>query len=280
MRWLHFILSHSIFIAFCAVGLCFKTALLLHSHLPFFLFTFIFFSTLCSYNFYWLLSGYVFAGQPPAQLFLRQKYSNVIVFIIAAGGMIFSLLQIPHLLPVISIGFLLTLLYIVPLLPFKFFTIVRQAGLFKTILLAFTWAFVTVCIPCLQVPGYTWFALVMLFSDRFIFMLILCIIFDARDTSMDKIRGLQSLTTVVKPAAVKFVILFLFAAYIINGIVFRVCCNQAVQIIPLLLTAAVTAAVYLLSQKKQGYFFYYFLVDGLMLFAAIAAYAASTFSNH
>lgn len=278
MRWLHFILSHSIFIAFCAVALCFKSALLLHCQLPFFLYVFIFFSTICSYNFYWLLSGYFFAGQP-VQLFLQHQYSNAIVFIIAAGGMFFSFLQIRYLLPVISIGLLLTLLYAVPLLPFKILNSVRKAGLLKTILLAFTWAFVTVYIPYQQAPRCNEAALAMLFIDRFIFMLLLCIIFDARDTSMDKIRGLQSLTTVVQPDAVKFIMALLFAAYISNGIVFRLYCNQPVQIIPLLLTAAATAAVYFLSQKKQGYFFYYFLVDGLMLFAAIAAYVASLFLN-
>lgn len=274
MRWLHFIVSHSIFIAICAVALCFQTALLLRISLPAYLYAFIFFSTICSYNFYWLLSGYNFANQS-LQSFFKQHLSNIIVFAIAGVGLFFSVFNIQELLPVISIGLLFTLLYAVPLLPFKFLHFTRKAGLLKTILLAFTWAFVTVFIPYQQVPECNWAALAMLFCDRFIFMLMLCIIFDARDTSMDKIRGLQSLTTVVKPAAVKFVMWLLFAVYIFNGIVFRVYNNQPVQIVPLLLTAAVTVAVYFFSQKKQGYFFYYFLVDGLMLFSAIAGYMAS-----
>jgi 4-hydroxybenzoate polyprenyltransferase len=274
MRWLHFILSHSIFIAICAVALCFQTALLLHINLPLYFYAFIFFSTVCSYNFYWLLSGYAFTGQS-LQLFLKKHYTNAIAFGVAAMGVLFSLVNNKELLTVISVGLLLTLLYAVPLLPFKIFRFTRKAGLLKTFLLAFTWAFVTVYIPYTTMPGGSFKILILLFNNRFIFMLMLCIIFDARDTNIDKIRGLQSLTTMLNPTAVRYIMVVLFIAYIANGIVFTVYLNEPVQIIPLLLTAAATAFVYFLSQKKQGYFFYYFLVDGLMLFSAITNYVAS-----
>ena len=106
-------------------------------------------------------------------------------------------------------------------------------------------------------------------------MLMLCIIFDARDTKVDKIRGLQSLTTLVAPATIRYIMGGVFIAYIINGIIFRVYYNEPMQIIALLVTGIVAAVIYFFSLKKQGYFFYYFLVDGLMLFSAIAAYVAS-----
>jgi 4-hydroxybenzoate polyprenyltransferase len=170
---------------------------------------------------------------------------------------------------------LLTLLYTIPLLPFKIFHIARKAGLLKTFLLAFTWAFVTVYIPYKQTPTGNFITLIMLFNNRFLFMLMLCIIFDARDTRVDKIRGLQSLTTIIKPATVQYIMLGIFAAYILNGIVLRVYYNEVMQIIALLVTGVVTAVVYFFSLKKQGYFFYYFLVDGLMLFSALATYVAS-----
>jgi 4-hydroxybenzoate polyprenyltransferase len=274
MRWLHFILSHSIFIAICAVALCFQTSLLLHINVSLQLYTFIFFSTVCSYNFYWLLSGYSFTGGS-LKLFLKHHYTNWGVFLIAAAALLFTLLKIPELLPVCSVALLLTLLYAVPLLPFKIVRFTRKAGLLKTFLLAFTWAFVTVYIPYHQAQTVNAVALGMLFNNRFIFMLILCIIFDARDTNVDKIRGLQSLTTLLKPSTVKYLMAVCFIIYILNGIIFRVYYNQQVQIIPLLVTGAATVVVYFFAQKKQDYFFYYFLVDGLMLFSAITAYVAS-----
>lgn len=274
MRLLYFLLSHSIFIAICAVALCFQTALLLHINLTTWLYSFVFFSTLCSYNFYWLLSGFAFSGQP-VKLFLKKYQTNIIVFFIAVIGLLFSLPHISNLLPVIILGLFFTLLYTIPLLPFKVLHFARKAGLLKTLLLAFTWAFVTVYIPYKQVSTASTLTLLLLFNNRFLFMLMLCIIFDARDTKVDKIRGLQSLTTLVTSVTIRYIMGAVFIAYIINGVVFRTYYNEPMQIIALLVTGIVAAVVYFFSLKKQGYFFYYFLVDGLMLFSAIAAYVAS-----
>jgi hypothetical protein len=238
------------------------------------LYSFIFFSTLCSYNFYWLLSGFTFSEQP-VKLFFKTYYTNIIVFFIATIGLLFSLPHIFSLLPVIFLGLFFTLLYTIPLLPLKALHFARKAGLLKTLLLAFTWAFVTVYIPYKQVPTADTLTLLLLFNNRFLFMLMLCIIFDARDTKVDKIRGLQSLTTLVPPVTIRYIMGAVFIAYIINGIIFRVYYNEPKQIIALLVTGIVAAVIYFFSLKKQGYFFYYFLVDGLMLFSAIAAYLAS-----
>jgi hypothetical protein len=274
MKWLHFILSHSFFIALCAVALCFQTALLLHIRLSVWLYEFIFFSTLCGYNFYWLLSAGAFT-QKSVVTVLKQRYTNVVVLVIAAVAMLLLLSKIRVLLPAISIGLLLTLLYAVPLLPFKQLQVTRKAGLLKTVLLAFTWAYVTVYLPYQQLPGGNLRVLILLFNNRFLFMLMLCIIFDARDTAIDKIRGLQSLTTLLRPASVRLLMMVVFSLYIINGIIFNICFNEPMQLIALLITGAVTAVVFFFSLKKQGYLFYYFLVDGLMLFSSIAAYVAS-----
>ena len=274
MKWLQFILSHSIFIAICAVALCFQTALLLHINLTVYLYAFIFFSTICSYNFYWLLSGYLFSREA-FPVFFKRYYTNAIVLALGGIGLLYAVLHITNLWPVISLGLILTLLYTVPLLPFSAFRFMRKAGLVKTFLLAFTWAFVTVYIPYKQNPTGNIATLVMLFNNRFLFMLMLCIIFDARDTNVDKIRGLQSLTTIIKPATVQYIMFAVFTAYIINGIVIRAYYDEPMQIIALLVTGVVTAIVYFFSLKKQGYFFYYFLVDGLMLFSALATYMAS-----
>ena len=274
MKWLHFILSHSIFIAVCAVALCFQTALLLHVNLPVYLYAFIFFSTVGSYNFYWLLSGYSFSAKS-LKIVAQKYYSNIIVLLIAGAGFIFCFVKIPQLLPVVAIGAGLTLLYALPLLPFKIFYVTRSAGIVKTFLLAFTWTFVTVYIPYYFVSAINSDLLILLFVNRFLFMLMLCIIFDARDTGVDKIRGLQSLTTILKPNIVRGIMGIIFLIYIINGMVLRNYHHDTPQITALFITGVATAFVYFFSLKKQGYFFYYFLVDGLMLFSAMCTYAAA-----
>lgn len=274
MKLLQFIVSHSLFIAACAAAQCYQTAVLLQVQLSGWFYWFIFFSTISSYNFYWLLSSYSFA---PGNVVVHfKKYlSNSIVFFVAAAGLFISLLHLGEILPVIAVSAVLTLLYAVPLLPFKWIQVTRRAGLLKTALLAFTWAFTAVYIPYRYAHAENTTALALLFTIRFLFMLMLCIVFDARDTHIDKIRGLQSLTTLLKPVTVKLIMLFLFAAYLAAGIIYRVHYNEPAQITALLVTGIAVAVTYRQSLNKQGYYFYYFWVDGLMLFSAAATFVAS-----
>jgi 4-hydroxybenzoate polyprenyltransferase len=274
MKWLRFIVSHSIFIAICAAALCFQTAILLQAKLSAWFYSFIFFSTICSYNFYWLLSSYSFVPQKII-FHLRKYYSNSLVLLIAAAGLAVSLAHLIEIVPVIAVAAVLTFLYAVPLLPFKWVQVAKKAGVLKTVLLAFTWAFITVYIPYQYAGTDNPTALYLLFLIRFLFMLMLCIIFDARDTGIDKIRGLQSLTTMLSASAVKLIMFFLFAMFLAAGVLYRVYFNEPLQIAALMVIGAAVAVAYYHSLKKQGYFFYYFFIDGLMLFSALVTFVAS-----
>lgn len=273
MRFLHFILSHSVFIALCALGLCYQTGMLLHIPIHAYLYAFVFFATLCSYNFYWMLGSYQLA-RSDMRLFLKKHYTNIIFFSIAGLGALITAWQQPAIWPLMIAATLLTLLYAVPLMPFPALHFTRKAGFLKPVLLSLTWAFVTVYIPCraAAVPDsiLTW----LLFSNRFLFMLMLCIIFDKRDEQLDKIRGLHTLATDVPTKQLRIIMAVIFIAYLANGVVLRLYFHDLAQIAALLIIGIVTAVVYLYSQKRRGYFFYYFLVDGLMLFSAIATYIA------
>ena len=110
MKWLRFIVSHSIFVAVCAAALCFQTAVLLQVKLSAWFYIFIFFSTICSYNFYWLLSNYSFVPQKIV-FHLRKYFSNSLVLVIAAAGLVISLFHLAEIIPVIAIAALLIRFY-------------------------------------------------------------------------------------------------------------------------------------------------------------------------
>ena len=274
MKWLHFILSHSIFIAVCAVALTFQTALLLKLNINLFIYGFIFFATLCSYNFYWIISKATFARDNTLGTLLKKEKTGLIILFLSAIGVFFCLFQYPLPVEFIITSVLLTCLYALPLLPFKPFYFIRKAGVLKTFLLAFTWTYVTVFIPVQKTYLLLSSAELFVFTRRFLFMLMLCIIFDNRDKAVDKIRGLHSLATVLKPAHLRvfiyliFVVLFttnfLYSSY---GITFR-------QSVALHISTLALLAVYFYSLKKRSYLFYYFFVDGMMLFLALATYIA------
>jgi 4-hydroxybenzoate polyprenyltransferase len=274
MKWLHFILSHSIFVAVCAVALAFQTALLLQFDPDPFVYGFIFFATLCSYNFYWIISKISFAERADIGEVLRKETTGFMLLIIAGTGLLYCWYrsQIPFELVVTAIT--LTVIYSIPLLPVPFLRFTRKAGVLKTILLAFTWSYVTVLIPLQKDYDLLTAADLFIFSRRFLFMLMLCIIFDNRDKDIDKIRGLHSLATVLRPAVLQFVIYCIFGLLFLSNFMYNQYGLSFAQSVALQVSTVALLVVYFLSQKKRSYLFYYFIVDGLMLFSALATFAA------
>ena len=275
MKWLRFILSHSLFISLCAFSLCWQTFILLHVPGNTDIFLLVFFATLGSYNFYWLISKYNFSDKRGIIDFFYKNISNVIVLITATVGLVYFNYLVKEIWTVIIISVMLTLAYSVPLWPVKQLAFARKAGFLKTVLLAFTWTYVTIMIPVKQAELDINMSVVLLFTARFLFMLMLCIIFDSRDVTVDKIRSLSSLATDVSKRILGIIMTFLFFTYLAAGFLLRYYFEDNAQVAAFFVTGIVVLAVYRLSLQKQGYFFYYFLVDGLMLFSATATIVAS-----
>jgi 4-hydroxybenzoate polyprenyltransferase len=278
MRALHFILSHSIFVACCAVGLCFQTNLLLHVPHNQNLYGFIFFSTLCSYNFYWLLSKFYFSNKKFDCRFLKKQFTFFFIFSVAAIGSFYFVWQLLSLLPFIAIGVFFTLLYSLPLWPFSFTKKLQQAGLFKTVLLSLTWAYVTTFLPVLVTSNNNFtptLAVLLLFAARFFFMLLLCIIFDTRDISIDKIHGLHSLATDVSKKKLRTILVLVYFLHIFMALLFCFYYANLKQAVAFIFVGIVFWILHVQSLKNKSYVFYYFGVDGLMLLSAVTSFIAS-----
>lgn len=274
MRWLQFIFSHSLFISFCAAAMCVQTYILTGLTIDYKVCWFVFFSTLASYNFYWLVSKYAFRRNSLTAAFLTAELSYLLLFIVAGFGSLLYALQLPHLWGWISIGALLTLLYSLPLWPFHFVQKTPKPGFLKTVLLAFTWAYVITVLPLGLSSGVDWVEFSLLFTTRFFFMLMLCSIFDMRDAAIDQLHALKTLATSVSPKALQRIMAVTFSLYILAGIAMRWYFSNSAQMAAFTITAAILWWVYRLSLRKQGYLFYYFGVDGLMLFSSIATIVA------
>lgn len=276
MKWLfHFIISHSIFIAFCASALSLQTLQLLSLPVNGYLLAVIFFATLSGYNAYWMVSRFSFNRHTSLIPFLQSSGSSFFVLLAALTGMAFCMTKLHLVMYNIIITFILLGLYAIPVLPFKQFHFTRKAGFLKTILLAFAWTIVTTLIP-LQIPIYELGdAASLIFVNRFLFMLMLCIIFDKRDVAVDKIRGLQSLATDIKPRVLHYLIGFIFLGYTWVSYSLKAYPITISQVAALIIAGLITIFVYILSLQKRDYFFYYFGVDGLMFLSALLTGLAS-----
>jgi hypothetical protein len=275
MGFLKFILSHSIFIAVCAAALALQTVQLLQLDADIFLYGFVFFATLSSYNFYWLLSKYNYGSVFYVAIFFKKEQWKIVLLIISFGATLLCYLQSQLYFYYVLFAVLLNLLYVVPLIQWRFLNFTRKAGFVKTILLATTWTYVTAFLPMQKAVEFIDKADVLMLVSRFLFMLLLCIIFDSRDIAIDKIRGFTSLATTLQPAILRNVVVTIIVLLMGINLVFTFNGITIYQSAGLQVALLATVAAYKFSAKKQGYLFYYFLIDGLMLFSAMATFIAS-----
>ena len=205
----------------------------------------------------------------------KKELPKIILLISAAIGTVFcfirSQISFYYVLPAIG----LTVLYTLPLLPLRVLNFTRRLGVLKTFVLSLSWMYVTAFIPLDKSYELLTAADGFLFMRRFLYMLMLCTIFDSRDSAVDKIRGMHSLATVLSPKALRLVIGFIFAALFATNFLYYDYGITTRQFIALQVSALALLVAYFFSTKKQGYFFYYFVIDGMMLFSAFTTYIAS-----
>ncbi len=276
MRWLRFILSHSIFVALCAVALCYQTYIVLPVKPDARLYGFVFFATLCSYNFYWLAGKFHYRRQKSLIAFFKANTSYLSVFLFASVATFYLALKLTYLFPWMLVAALLTFIYSTPLWNEYAKSVAAKTGFFKTILLSLTWALVTVIFPAQELlQTDKTLIVILLFIARFFLMLMLCLIFDMRDIHLDKMHGLHSLATDVSRYWLQVIMISAFCIYVVAGVFVRKSLVDNRQLIAHLVTGIIVWIVYRQSTKKQGYLFYYFLVDGLMLIAALITFIAA-----
>lgn len=275
MRWLHVILTHSIFISLCATALCAQTALLLHMSPPLAIYAFVFFSTICGYNFYWLLSKYSLGNNASAAAFAGKNASYLMLFFLSGLAVLCCLYFLSGMVWYVLVSVLLTLLYSLHLGPFPWLAPMDKwprLGMMKTVLLAFTWAYVTVVLPAYPMLFVQTKSVLLLLLVRFLYVGMLCIIFDKRDVLIDRMYGLRSLATELSLSALKKIMGVSFVTYLLAVLWFYQHGLELGQAIGLWVSGFLVGWVYMLSLTRQrSYMFYYFLVDGLMLFTAGAS---------
>jgi 4-hydroxybenzoate polyprenyltransferase len=275
MRILNFILSHSIFIAFCSGALVYQSYLLLN--LPFRpeVFGLVFFATLAAYNTYWMLCKLSNDNKEKRVLTFNAYSGYFILFVASVIAVLDYLWQMPSFFPMVTIASILTFLYLLPVISSVKYRLNKNIGFIKTLLLAFTWSFFTVLIPAYGEINAHLHHVVTLFLMRFFFMLMLCIIFDSRDVSIDKFRNLPSIATDVSKKTLTIIMMVVLGGYVFSLFGLHQFVYNSLYLFLLLSVGALTFIIYLLALKTRGYYFYYFLVDGLMILSALSLYMAT-----
>lgn len=122
-----FFIFTSLFIAVCAVLMAYQTAILFDLHLPFGLLGFVFFGSVCSYNFHWFLTP---PNIPQPSYKLKWNISNhqihLALFIFGVlGSAVCTFLLIDHWFW-LGVTAFLTFLYSAPKISFPVFAQLKR----------------------------------------------------------------------------------------------------------------------------------------------------------
>lgn len=229
---------------------------------------FIFFGTLCSYNFHWLFTPRQLPPDASPKLIWHvrhRKWHGIIALASLAGAFYFVLPLYQHWEWLLATA-VFTFLYSAPKIPFDPFTRLRRIAYGKTIFLALAWMHITTQLPLLvvdtdwQMPHYL-FAL-----HRFALIYVICILFDLRDRDKDRLEGIKSMITQMDKQQVGIIyfgmLLFLFIVTCWLVLYFSMG-----TVLALLLPGALLLFFYHWFTHQVSDYVFYFVLDGLMVFS-------------
>jgi 4-hydroxybenzoate polyprenyltransferase len=265
-----FFLFSSFFISGCAVLMTHQANELLNLDYninPYLYF--VFFSTICSYNFHWFLTPLTISENIRIRWTKRHKRFQLLLIIVGLTGAAgLTLYFIEHWFW-LGIAVLLTFLYSAPKLPHPATGLLQRIAIGKTIFLSFVWTYVTAVLPVIMGDN-GWQADAILFCiNRFFLVYAICIIFDYRDREQDRRDGIRSLITYLSERGIDrlfYASLFVFAGTAI-GLYYSG--MQAITVVYILVPGIIVAALYRYSKKHSSDYLYYFVLDGLMMLSAI-----------
>ena len=265
-----FFLFSSLYISLCAVVMLYQTyQLLIHNEPPVVLLLFIFFSTVCSYNFHWWLTPTSVHNSQRIYWAQQHKGLHLFLYIIGLIACVILFFFIRQHWLAIAFGGLLTFLYSAPKLPQTFFKALKKIAVGKTIFLSFVWMYVTSLLPVF-VSGIAFDTGIFLFAgSRFFLIYSICILFDYRDRDDDKADGIRSMITYFNEKGINIL-------FTISLLLFAVCTLSLYQfnftvrdIIFLLIPGGIVAALYQKAKTSYSDYLFYFILDGLMMLSGL-----------
>lgn len=265
-----FFLYSNLFIAGCAIIMAWQTSqLLLHRPLDKNIAGFIFFGSLCSYSFHWMLTE-VDQSNSSRMRWLQANKGLYFTFLLAGvAGTVFFILPLMDHWPLLAVTAFITFLYSAPKIPHQIFDGLKKVAIGKTFFLAFVWMHVTTILPLL-LSDAKWNAEFSLFATaRFCLIYAICILFDRRDRQYDLSLGIRSLITWLSEKNIRrlfYLSLLLFVAATICLSLYKF----SVPVIAcLLLPGLILACLYSYAIRKGGDIFYYFILDGFMAVSSL-----------
>jgi 1,4-dihydroxy-2-naphthoate octaprenyltransferase len=262
-----FFIFSSVYIGICAAIMVWQVNDLFelsYDHLQFLIF--VTSSTVCSYNFHWLLTRESTPQSVRLNWTLHHRPLHIFLILISGIIAVYSGLHFLSSWPWFGLAAFLTFLYSAPKLPFKISRFLKRIAIGKTLFLTFVWTYVTTVLPIILGATEFHYAQLLFCLHRFFLIYDICILFDLRDRESDIAEGIRSLITYFKERNVLrlfYITLILFSI----STVFLPFPSTLIGI--LLLPGLITAMLYRPNLNAQSDYYFYVLLDGLMMLSGL-----------
>ena len=267
----------SIFISICAVAMCIETNLLLRLPLnnPSF-YLFVSGATLVQYNLHYFFKTMAVAGSKRLAWSLKNRNTHRILIAVGITLILYSLFsfRLHHFIILLVLG-AIAFLYSFPFLPFTNKKRIKDFGLMKIITLALLWTLVTVWFPVDQ-ADLSGISFQLIFLRRFIFMFILCLLFDIRDTEVDRKQNIATLSVKLGVKRSYLLCHILLVIFVLLSVIQFIYVPDKIQLIAMVISAAATAITIEYSKRNNSDIVYLACIDGMMLLQALLVIFAYT----
>jgi len=264
-----YFLFSSMYISLCAVLMTWQSGYLLHLSFSGDYYWFVFFATICSYNFHWYLTPLSKNSIERTKWSLHHKNAHLLLYFAGVIGSVIFFYKVRQHWFTLFFATLLTFLYSAPKIPLTYFRFLKQVAIGKTIFLTTVWTYVTAIMPVFIAGQHfnhemKWFA-----ASRFFLIYGICILFDYRDRDDDKEEGIKSMVNFFDEAGVNRLFVFSMVAFIFFtiGLLFTGVSGTAVII--LIIPGIILFSIYRQSKSSISDYLYYFILDGLMMLSAL-----------
>ena len=265
-----FVVFSSLYVAICAVVMIWQTSRLLLGVSPsFHLLAFVFFATICSYNFHWYLTPR--SASPSHRVYWthHHKQLHIVLYLIGAGGAVFYYFHLTAYTVALAFGALLTFLYSAPKLPQPIFRRLRHIAIGKTFFLSFVWVYVTAILPVI-VAGASWNgSFYWYILSRFFLIYACCMIFDFRDREDDREAGIVSMVTVLSEKSFDRLFIISMLLFFSTSIALSWYHYPALYIILLAIPGAILVFLYPETKRNYSDDLYYIVLDGIVMLSGL-----------
>lgn len=264
-----FFLFSAFFIGLCAAALCWETNLLLG--LPpvhWSLYCFVFGATLVQYNLHYLFKKLQPFSTERQTWSVANRITQKIVLAFGAVLVMVSLFWLePRHFVVLVVLAMVASLYSFPFLPFGRKRL-KEFGLLKIVLLSLEWTLVTVWFPADQ-GGVDITSYWLVFIRRFLFMFVLCLLFDLRDKEVDAQNGIRTIPVRIGVSATYRLADWVLGVFLVLSVVQLIRTGDFPFFHAMLLSALTTRYMIMLTRKINNDYVYLAGIDGMMLVQAI-----------